>query len=78
MARRGKTSASSKSYLTSNELWPRDYAAQILAISDSSLRTKFLNEQVPDRYRDWVKHLVIDYYEKRKAMREYRKQGNRR
>lgn len=50
-------------------IWPRELAATIILRKTPAERSAEL-QRVPEEYRAWVKHLVEDYYAKRK----YRKQ----
>lgn len=50
------------------ELWPRHYAAKILAANSRKERQAILDE-VPERFKEWVKKIVVNEFE----LRKYRK-----
>jgi len=51
--------------LANGELWPRHYAAQILAAPTKQERQKLLDE-VPEHLKNWVKEIVVNEFELRK------------
>lgn len=51
-----------------SEKRPRYYAEEIIAMKDIEQRREAL-EQVPERFRDWVRFYVVDHFNKRKVKR---------
>ncbi|MDH4275183.1 MAG: hypothetical protein OEW08_09095 [Gammaproteobacteria bacterium] len=55
---------------------PRQYAADIIALSDKQQRVVALS-QVPEQYRDWVRELVSDHFARRKARNKINKTADK-
>ncbi len=51
--------------MANGELWPRHYAAKILAAPTKQERQKLLDE-VPEHLKNWVKRIVVNEFEMRK------------
>jgi len=51
--------------------WPRQWAAKIIQLPTREQRREAL-EQVPEKWRDWVRNLVEDYFAKRQIARRRR------
>jgi hypothetical protein len=49
-----------------SDLWPRHYAAKILAAPTKEQRRELLNE-VPEHLQNWVKKIVMNEFERRKV-----------
>jgi len=61
----------------SDRVWPRTLAAQCIALQTKEERAAFLLT-VPEDFREWVKLLVVIYYDKRKYARSTKGNGGRR
>lgn len=48
--------------------WPREYAAEIIALRTKAERREAL-AKVPEHLRDWVWQLVMDRFERKQAAR---------
>ena len=55
-----------------SKLWPRKEADKILLLKTKEERTEAL-KMVPKEFREWVKHLVVDYYDKRRNAHKRRR-----